>query len=62
MWYWFIQQITFGVPVGDNPASDVFTIVFWAIFGVAIPIFTFIILKLIIEVRNDGIYIRFFPF
>lgn len=61
MWYWFIQQIIFGVPVGSNPASDGFTIVFWCIFGVVLPIL-FSSLKLIVEVRKDGIYIRFFPF
>ncbi|WP_078555964.1 DUF6141 family protein [Bacillus alkalicellulosilyticus] len=62
MWYWFIQQIIFGVPVGDKPAPDVFTIIFWLIFGVIFPVVMLGILKLIIEVRNDGIYIRFVPF
>lgn len=62
MWYWFIQQIIFGIPFGTNTASDGFTIVIWAIFGVGLPFFTFVIVRFIIEVRNDGIYIRFFPF
>ncbi|WP_026570697.1 DUF6141 family protein [Sediminibacillus sp. JSM 1682029] len=61
MWYWFIQQIIFGSPIGNNPAPDVITVVFWLIFGVTIPVL-FGLLKLIIEVRKDGIYVRFFPF
>ncbi|WP_163969347.1 DUF6141 family protein [Oceanobacillus halotolerans] len=62
MWYWFIQQIIFGVPMGDKPAPDVVTIIFWLIFGIIFPVVMLGILKLIIEVRNDGIYIRFVPF
>ncbi|WP_040982668.1 DUF6141 family protein [Oceanobacillus jeddahense] len=61
MWYLFIQQIIFGVPVGNNPAPDLFMIIFWFIFGVFIPIFTLGI-KLVVEVRHDGIYVRFYPF
>lgn len=62
MWYWFIKQIILGVPVGNNSASDTFTIVFWIIFGVIIPFIYFILVKLIIEVRYDGLYIKFQPF
>lgn len=62
MWYWFIRQVIFDIPVGDNPASDTFTIIFWIIFGVILPVLTFVVMKLITEVRNDGIYIRFIPF
>ncbi|SDL85719.1 DUF6141 family protein [Sediminibacillus halophilus] len=61
MWYWFIQQIIYDVDIGNNPAPDVITIVFWLVFGVALP-GLFGLLKLIIEVHTDGIYIRFFPF
>lgn len=62
MWYWLIKQIIIGVPVGNNPASDAFTIVFWIIFGVLIPLIYFTLVKLIIEVRYDGLYIKFQPF
>ncbi|MBO1003890.1 DUF6141 family protein [Pseudogracilibacillus auburnensis] len=62
MWYWFIKQIILGVPVGNNSASDTFTIVFWIIFGVLIPLFYFTLVKLIVEVRYDGLYIKFQPF
>jgi len=62
MWYWFIKQIIFGVPVGNNPAPDAVTVVVWVIFGIIFPILMLWVLKLIIEVRNDGVYIRFIPF
>ncbi len=61
MWYWFIQQIIYDIDIGNNPAPDVITIVFWLVFGVALPVLVGL-LKLIIEVHTDGIYIRFFPF
>lgn len=62
MWYWFIQQIIYGVPLGNNPAPDAVTIIFWLIFGIIFPVFMLGISKLITEVRSDGIYIRFLPF
>ena len=62
MWYWFIKQVIFGVTVGNNPASDAVTIVFWIIFGIVLPVFIIGVIKLVIEVRSDGLYIRFVPF
>lgn len=62
MWYWFIQQIVFDVPIGNNPAPDVVTIIFWVLFGVALPVLILGVLKLNIEVRSDGLYVRLFPF
>lgn len=62
MWYLFIQQIILGVPIGDKPASDVTAIILWLLFGIVFPVVMLGILKLIIEVRNDGVYIRFVPF
>ncbi|MBT2599925.1 MULTISPECIES: DUF6141 family protein [Oceanobacillus] len=61
MWYEFIQQIIFGKTVGSNPAPDVVTIVFWALFGIIFPVFMLGLLKLRTKVYSDGIYIRFFP-
>jgi len=62
MWYGFIQQIIFGIPFGNQPAPDVMMIILWVIFGVIFPVVMLGILKLIIEVRDDGLYIRFAPF
>ncbi|MFS0749948.1 DUF6141 family protein [Oceanobacillus sp. 1P07AA] len=62
MWYGFIQQIIFGVPFGNNPASDGTMIVIWVIFGVIFPVVMLGFSKLTTEVRHDGIYIRLSPF
>lgn len=62
MWYWFIQQIVLGVPVGDKPAPDAIAIIFWIIFGITFPVVMLGALKLIIEVREEGLYVRFAPF
>ena len=61
MWYGFIQQIFLGIPFGDKPAPDVAMVILWLIFGIAFPITMLGIVKLIIEVREDGLYIRFMP-
>lgn len=61
MWYSFIQQIIFGIPIGNNPASNIVLIIFWIIFGILFPLIILGLLKLIIEVRHDGLYIRFMP-
>lgn len=61
MWYGFIQQVILGVPFGDNPAPDVMVIIFWLVFGNIFPVLMLGMLKLITEVRDDGLYIRFIP-
>ena len=62
MWYGFIQQIILDTPFGDKPAPNGLMIVFWLLFGVIFPVLFLGIMKLIIEVRKDGLYIRFIPF
>lgn len=62
MWYIFIQQIILGNPVGNKPAPDVFLFIIWLFFGVIVPIITLFFLRLIVEVRDDGLYIRYMPF
>lgn len=61
-WYIFIQQIIFGIPVGTKPAPDVMMIILWLIFGILMPIIPLFFFKLIIEVREDGLYLRYIPF
>lgn len=61
-WYSVIQQVFMGIPLGSKPAPNTFLIIFWLIFGVIFPIVLIWFLKLIIEVRVDGVYIRFMPF
>jgi hypothetical protein len=60
-WYWFIIQILLGTPFGKEPVPNLVVIIFWLIFGIGIP-FLFLSMKLVTEVRLDGLYIRFFPF
>jgi len=60
-WYGFYQQIVLGNPVGNKPASD---IGMWFItigMGIIFPV-GFAMMKLVVEVRFDRLYIRFFPF
>lgn len=37
-------------------------IILWFIFGIALPIILLFFTKLILEVRDDGLYIRYMPF
>ncbi|QKY69399.1 DUF6141 family protein [Lentibacillus sp. CBA3610] len=62
MWYITIKQIIFGIPMGDNPAPDLLLVIFWLAFGIIFPVFMLWICRLIIEVRSDGVYMRFAPF
>ncbi|UCE40428.1 MAG: hypothetical protein JSV17_13330 [Candidatus Aminicenantes bacterium] len=59
-WYGAIHQIVLKKPFGNNPAPDAVMIMIWAIFGLFFPIL-FYSLKLVTEVRYDGLYVRFFP-
>lgn len=61
--YGMLKQLVYGQPWGDRPMSDLaLTIVGSAtmLFMVGITCL-FYVLKLITEVRADGLYIRFFP-
>src|SRR5690625_2499970 len=62
MWVGFIMQIFFDIEIGTKPAPDAMWVVLWLIFGVAFPIFMIFVIKLIVEVRIDGMYVRFVPF
>lgn len=55
-----IEQVLFGQNFGNKPAPNWMIITIWLAFGIGLPVFFFSI-KLISEVRNDGIYLRFFP-
>jgi len=61
MWYVATVQLLFNRPFGTNPAPDFMLIIFWIIFGIGFPLF-FFYLRLITEVRDDGIYLKFVPF
>jgi Family of unknown function (DUF6141) len=61
-WYCFIQQILLDNPIGSNPAPNFVLVILWVVFGIVFPVMLIGFLKLIIEVRVDGIYIRYAPF
>jgi hypothetical protein len=60
LWIGIIERIFFVHKEVNRPAPDYMIILIWIAFGIGLPIFFFSI-KLITEVRNDGIYLRFFP-
>ncbi|AKB85545.1 DUF6141 family protein [Methanococcoides methylutens] len=59
--YGAYKQLVLGQPFGNNPASDTTMIILTIIFGFLFPLFIFS-MKLVTEVRDDGVYVRFFPF
>jgi len=59
-WWAFIEQIVFGHDFGTNPAPDAVLWVIFVLFGLAFPVF-FWSLKLVTELRDDHIYLRYFP-
>jgi hypothetical protein len=59
-WWIFIVQIGLGTPVGNHPAPDVVTFIFWLLFGLGLPLFAYYT-RLTIDVGVDGIHLRFFP-
>jgi len=59
-WYGAIEQLVYSRPYGDNPTSNQGMLVIWFAFGLLLPLFIMSI-RLIIDVRNDGIYVKFFP-
>lgn len=62
--YGFVQQWLFGIPWGDRPVSDEVLLISGSLiilFSLTM-IYIFYTLRLITEVRTDGVYLRFFPF
>jgi hypothetical protein len=61
MWYSFIQQIILGRPFGTNPGPDWLVWLLWLLFGIGFPVGWYLT-KLMVEVHNDHILIRYYPF
>lgn len=59
-WWGFYQQIILGRPWGNNPAPDWMMWLIWLTIGIGLPLF-FWLLRLIITVRADGVFIHFYP-
>jgi len=60
VWYGAIQQLIFGISFGNNPASDPVMFLLLIVFGILFPAFM-LSLRMVTEVRYDGLYIRFYP-
>ncbi|MFF2291124.1 DUF6141 family protein [Peribacillus butanolivorans] len=60
-WWGVIQQVIYGIQFGDKPMSDIGLVISWVLFGLIIPLLAFQV-KMITEVRGDGLYIKFVPF
>lgn len=60
-WYGAYQQLFLRNPFGNNPAPDWMMLVLLLVLGVLFPLI-FDSLKMITEVRKDGLYVRFHPF
>jgi len=61
VWYATVNQLLLYRPIGNRPMPDIALVIFWFFFGIGLPAL-FFFCKLVTEVRDDGIYIRFFPF
>lgn len=59
-WYLLFLQMILPHPRGTSHSAMVFAILSWVLFGIAMPLL-FFKLRLITEVRPDGIYYRFCP-
>jgi hypothetical protein len=60
IWYTFAQQMLFGNPIGNNPASDWFISLYWVLFGLGMPAFIFG-LRLVVAVHPGGVRIEYLP-
>ena len=61
--YGMIKQLVLGQPWGNKPLSDTALAIIgplWILFGIGLA-YLFYSSKLITEVREDGLYVRFFP-
>ena len=60
IWSMAVYQLLLGIPVGNNPASDWELTVILILAGVIFPAFL-LLTKLEVEVRADGLFVRFLP-
>lgn len=59
-WYAAIVQLIYKKPFGSNPASDTLMLIIWVVFGIGFPLL-FHSLRLVTEVRSEGVFVRFMP-
>jgi hypothetical protein len=59
-WWGTVQQLILKKPFGSRPTPDAVMLLIGMVFGIGFPLF-FLSLRLITEVRPDGICVRFVP-
>ncbi|MBP1908658.1 DUF6141 family protein [Methanolobus bombayensis] len=60
VWYFAIEQLVYDRSFGNNPLSDRGMLINLVLIGIILPIFILSI-RLVVEVRNSGLYVKFFP-
>lgn len=60
-WSAWLQQIVIGEPFGSDPASDAAVWIVWVVMGLVVPVIA-LSLRLVTEVTDDGVQVRFPPF
>ena len=60
-WYAAIYQLLGRKPLGSKPAPDWLIFILWLFIGLGLPAL-FLAAALKVEVREDGIYYRYYPF
>ena len=61
IWSMTVAQLLLGIPVGNNPAGDWEMAIIFVLAGVVFPAFL-LLTRLMVEVRGDGLFVRFRPF
>lgn len=61
IWVMAFIQIILKIPVGNRPASDNLLLFFLFLFGILFP-YIFLNIKLITEIKPNGLYVKMFPF
>ena len=61
VWYSTYRRFVLGERTGTRQLSDNPLLPLWVLIGIGLPLL-FGIARLVTEVRNDGLYVRFFPF
>jgi Family of unknown function (DUF6141) len=60
IWLWgIVQQLVYKIPFGNHPITDLGLILIGII--VLIPVLVFLWIKMITEIRTDGIYYKMHP-
>jgi Family of unknown function (DUF6141) len=60
IWLWgIVQQLVYKIPFGNHPITDLGLILIGII--VLIPVLVFLWIKMITEIRTDGLYYKMYP-